>query len=210
MDLNPTAGPRTPRRVRRFRIDHAHPQIAHSSRACATGAILESRRSRRLAGSAVLDRGSRLRALNPLLQTFARHSHRLRWEQSYRKQDGLVPDAMLDGYGFAEIIGLRDLCQRPYSCRHRDLGAISTIRSTSTRLKKSTYCWRVRPSSVSTATQRKPGAPAMSSLSSRTVAMAFVPARSLVVFTCGRLAICARLQISIELRIWLWKMRHSR
>jgi mannose-6-phosphate isomerase-like protein (cupin superfamily) len=41
-----------------------------------------------------------------LLQTFARHNHRLRWEQSYRKQDGLVPDAMLDGYGFAEIIGL--------------------------------------------------------------------------------------------------------
>ena len=41
------------------------------------------------------------------LQAFARHSDRLRWEQSYRKQDGLVPDAMLDAYGFVEIIGLR-------------------------------------------------------------------------------------------------------
>jgi mannose-6-phosphate isomerase-like protein (cupin superfamily) len=42
-----------------------------------------------------------------LLQTFARHNHRLHWEQSYRRQDGLLPDAMLDAYGFAEIIGLR-------------------------------------------------------------------------------------------------------
>ena len=42
-----------------------------------------------------------------LLQLFLAHNHRLRWEQSYRRQDGLVPDAMLDGYGFAEIVGLR-------------------------------------------------------------------------------------------------------
>jgi mannose-6-phosphate isomerase-like protein (cupin superfamily) len=40
-----------------------------------------------------------------LLQTFNRFNHRLRWEQSYRKQDGLVPDAMLEHYGFAEVIG---------------------------------------------------------------------------------------------------------
>lgn len=42
-----------------------------------------------------------------LLQVFVEHGRLLRWEQSYRKQDGLVPDAMLDGYGFAEIIGSR-------------------------------------------------------------------------------------------------------
>jgi mannose-6-phosphate isomerase-like protein (cupin superfamily) len=40
-----------------------------------------------------------------LLASFEQHKSRLRWEQSYRKQDGLVPQAMLDGYGFAEIIG---------------------------------------------------------------------------------------------------------
>jgi mannose-6-phosphate isomerase-like protein (cupin superfamily) len=42
-----------------------------------------------------------------LLRTFARHNPRLHWEQSYRRQDGLVPEAMLAGYGFAEVIGLR-------------------------------------------------------------------------------------------------------
>lgn len=42
-----------------------------------------------------------------LMTVFERHKTRLRWEQSYRKQDGLVPREMLDGYGFAEIIGQR-------------------------------------------------------------------------------------------------------
>ena len=42
-----------------------------------------------------------------LLQAFARHNHRLHWEQSYRREEGLVPERMLDSYGFAEIIGLR-------------------------------------------------------------------------------------------------------
>ena len=45
------------------------------------------------------------RQTRALLETFDRHRNRLRWEQSYRKQDGLVPDAMLEGYAFAEIIG---------------------------------------------------------------------------------------------------------
>lgn len=40
-----------------------------------------------------------------LLETFARHRSRLRWEQSYSKEDGVVPDAMLAAYGFAEILG---------------------------------------------------------------------------------------------------------
>ena len=41
----------------------------------------------------------------PLLETFERCSNRLRWEQSYRKEDQLVPDEMLENYAFAEIIG---------------------------------------------------------------------------------------------------------
>ena len=40
-----------------------------------------------------------------LLETFERHRNRLHWEQSYRKEDGVVPDAMLESYAFAEIIG---------------------------------------------------------------------------------------------------------
>ena len=40
-----------------------------------------------------------------LLETFGRHRERLRWEQSYKKEDGVVPDAMLAAYGFVEIIG---------------------------------------------------------------------------------------------------------
>jgi hypothetical protein len=42
-----------------------------------------------------------------LLRLLEHHRTRLRWEQSYRQQDELVPQAMLDGYGFAEIIGQR-------------------------------------------------------------------------------------------------------
>jgi mannose-6-phosphate isomerase-like protein (cupin superfamily) len=40
-----------------------------------------------------------------LLETFARHKDRLYWEQSYKKEDDVVSDAMLAAYGFAEIIG---------------------------------------------------------------------------------------------------------
>lgn len=45
------------------------------------------------------------RQTRALLETFERHKNRLRWEQSYRKEDNLVPDTMLEGYAFAEIIG---------------------------------------------------------------------------------------------------------
>ncbi|MDH3763350.1 MAG: dimethylsulfonioproprionate lyase family protein [Gammaproteobacteria bacterium] len=40
-----------------------------------------------------------------LLQTFLDHRKRLRWEQSYSKADGVVSEAMLACYGFAEILG---------------------------------------------------------------------------------------------------------
>ena len=42
-----------------------------------------------------------------LLELFARHKEHLYWEQSYKKEDGYVPDAMLANYGFAEILGSR-------------------------------------------------------------------------------------------------------
>ena len=40
-----------------------------------------------------------------LLVTFLQHRQRLRWEQSYKKSDGVVSDAMLASYGFCEILG---------------------------------------------------------------------------------------------------------
>lgn len=40
-----------------------------------------------------------------LLDHFEREKHSRKWEQSYTKEDGLVGDAMLSGYGFAEVIG---------------------------------------------------------------------------------------------------------
>ena len=40
-----------------------------------------------------------------LLSLFEQNKHRLFWEQSYRKADGVVSDALLAAYGFAEIIG---------------------------------------------------------------------------------------------------------
>ena len=42
-----------------------------------------------------------------LVETFEQHKNRLHWEQSYKKADDVVPDAMLEGYAFAEIIGKR-------------------------------------------------------------------------------------------------------
>ena len=42
-----------------------------------------------------------------LLALFARHASQLFWEQSYRREDGLVGDDMLAGYGFSEVIGKR-------------------------------------------------------------------------------------------------------
>lgn len=40
-----------------------------------------------------------------LIAEFARIKHLLKFEQSYKKQDNLVGDDMLAGYGFAEITG---------------------------------------------------------------------------------------------------------
>ena len=42
-----------------------------------------------------------------LLELFNKHKEDLFWEQSYKKEDDLVPDKMLANYGFAEILGSR-------------------------------------------------------------------------------------------------------
>lgn len=47
------------------------------------------------------------RDLRQTVALFDRHKHDLHWEQSYRKQDGVVSDALLAGSGFAEITGSR-------------------------------------------------------------------------------------------------------
>ncbi len=96
--------------VQEFTLNHAHPEVDGFKSAMRDwGADWTATSAGHLAVADTLadsvarcDTGSR-----QLLQTFASHNHRLHWEQSYRKQDGLVPDAMLDAYGFAEIIGLR-------------------------------------------------------------------------------------------------------
>jgi mannose-6-phosphate isomerase-like protein (cupin superfamily) len=94
--------------VRDFALDHPHPDV---------GRFRASMRARcdcwqavtptYLAAADLLD-ASRL-SIDPragtLMSVFERHKKRLRWEQSYKKEQGLVPDAMLAGYGFAEIIG---------------------------------------------------------------------------------------------------------
>ena len=96
--------------VQEFTLNHAHPEVDGFKSAMRDwGEDWTATNAGHLAVADILadsvarcETGSRR-----LMQTFASHNHRLRWEQSYRKQDGLVPDAMLDAYGFAEIIGLR-------------------------------------------------------------------------------------------------------
>ena len=53
----------------------------------------------------LLDAAARQPDSHELVARFALHKHRLRWEQSYRREDGLVPEAMLDGYAFNEVVG---------------------------------------------------------------------------------------------------------
>lgn len=55
-------------------------------------------------GTAAADAESPAREL---LELFDRYQDQLFWEQSYKKEDGFVPEAMLANYGFAEILGSR-------------------------------------------------------------------------------------------------------
>ena len=54
-----------------------------------------------------LDEAAARSDCHPLVRQFADRRRQLRWEQSYTREQGLVPEAMLDGYCFAEIIGKR-------------------------------------------------------------------------------------------------------
>ena len=96
--------------VSKFALDHQHPQVEGFKPAMRNwGTDWQATSAEYLpVGNILATAEKRCNiAAQQLLRTFARHNHRLRWEQSYRKQDGLVSDAILDAYGFAEIIGLR-------------------------------------------------------------------------------------------------------
>jgi mannose-6-phosphate isomerase-like protein (cupin superfamily) len=96
--------------VSRFTLEHPHPQVAGFKPAMRNwGSDWKATSAAYLPAGDILAAAEKCSdaTAQPLLRTFARHNQRLRWEQSYRKQDGLVPDAMLAAYGFAEIIGLR-------------------------------------------------------------------------------------------------------
>ncbi|MGD2172158.1 MAG: dimethylsulfonioproprionate lyase family protein [Gammaproteobacteria bacterium] len=96
--------------VRDFALGHPHPDVARFREAMknwgddwrAVGS--QYLPAADLLGEALADAPDETR---DLLALFERHRRELHWEQSYCKQDALVPEAMLDGYGFAEIIGRR-------------------------------------------------------------------------------------------------------
>ena len=96
--------------VRDFALEHSHPEIERFKASMRTWG--ESWRevapvylaAADLLGAASVTTDPRSQAL---VAAFEHHKNRLRWEQSYTREEGLVPDAMLAGYGFAEIIGQR-------------------------------------------------------------------------------------------------------
>lgn len=96
--------------VRSFTLQHPHPSITGFKPAMRDwGDTWKAVEPKRLPVVDILDscRDDCDHAAHDLLECFGRYKHRLRWEQSYRKQDALVPPAMLDAYGFTEVIGLR-------------------------------------------------------------------------------------------------------
>ena len=96
--------------VRDFALEHPHPEIERFKASIrAWGETWQEVTPAYLAAADFLSTANA--TINPriqaLLAVFERHKNRLRWEQSYKKEDGLVSAAMLAGYGFAEIIGQR-------------------------------------------------------------------------------------------------------
>jgi mannose-6-phosphate isomerase-like protein (cupin superfamily) len=92
-----------------FTLEHPHPQVADFKPAMRNwGTDWQATSAEYLpAGDILADAEKRCDAsARYLMRTFARHKRHLHWEQTYRKQDGLVSEAMLAAYGFAEIIGL--------------------------------------------------------------------------------------------------------
>jgi mannose-6-phosphate isomerase-like protein (cupin superfamily) len=96
--------------VRDFTLDHPHPDIERfKSSMRRWGENWQEVTPAYLAAADFLGPASATTEpqTQALVAAFERHKKRLRWEQSYKIEDGLVPDAMLTGYGFAEIIGQR-------------------------------------------------------------------------------------------------------
>ena len=96
--------------VRNFVLDHSHPDIERFKSSMRNwGKSWQEATPAYLTAADFLSTASA--TANPQLQalvtSFERHKNRLRWEQSYKKEESLVSDAMLEGYGFAEIIGQR-------------------------------------------------------------------------------------------------------
>ena len=94
--------------VRDFTLRHEHPDIARFKSAMRDwGDDWRERPPRLLPAARLLPRFAAERGCHPLISSFAAAAERLHWEQSYRREDALVPEAMLDGYAFAEILGRR-------------------------------------------------------------------------------------------------------
>lgn len=96
--------------VRDFTLDHPHPEIERFKSSMRDwGEKWQEVTPAYLAAADFLGPASATTEpqTQALVAAFERHKKRLRWEQSYKIEDGLVPDAMLDGYGFGEIIGQR-------------------------------------------------------------------------------------------------------
>ena len=96
--------------VRDFTLDHPHPDIERFKSSMRNwGETWHEVTPAYLAAADFL--GTASAATNAqtsaLVATFERYKNYLRWEQSYTKEEELVSDAMLAGYGFAEILGQR-------------------------------------------------------------------------------------------------------
>ena len=94
--------------VRNFALDHPHPQIEKFKVSMRDwGDTWQAVTPAYLTAADFLDAASASAhpRIQALLAVFEHHKNRLHWEQSYKKEEDLVPDAMLAGYGFAEVIG---------------------------------------------------------------------------------------------------------
>lgn len=92
--------------VRDFTLDHDHPDIARFKPAMRDwGDSWRALPPAYHPAADFLDAAARQPDSHELVARFAIHKHRLRWEQSYRREDGLVAQAMLDGYAFTEVVG---------------------------------------------------------------------------------------------------------
>ena len=94
--------------VRDFALDHPHPEIDRFKASMrAWGETWREVTPAYLPAADFLSQASSTtnQATEALVAGFQRHKNRLCWEQSYKQKEGLVPDAMLAGYAFAEIIG---------------------------------------------------------------------------------------------------------